>query len=234
MRNLQLISLPAVALLAGMVAAQTTKSASHSKLTIDQLVQIKHPSGHQWTPDGSHIWFVYDDGGVNNVWAVAADGSGPPVALTSYPESQTAAGSFWSKDGQTFFFQRDGGASPAMRGGLLAVSVKGGTPHAAWPSAANGHGFSLPPDGARVAFLVGQGRAGADRAGGGGGGATGGRRGNGGGRSTNAPTATSSGNGVDLIVHTIASNTDQTIAHADGNIVGMSWSPDGAKLAFTS
>src|SRR5437763_13758543 len=95
-------------------------------LTIDQLVQIKHPTGHQWTPDGSHVWFTYDDGGINNVWVVAADGSGPPVALTSYPEGQTGNGAFWSKDGQTFFYQKDGG--------LLAVSRDGGGPHAAWPS----------------------------------------------------------------------------------------------------
>src|SRR6476620_1641949 len=120
MRLSLLLALPALTLLANTAASQTAKSPSPSKLTIDQLIQIKHPSGHQWTPDGSHVWFTYDDGGINNVWAVAANGGNPPVALTSYPEGQTGNGAFWSKDGQTFFFQRDGG--------LLAVSVKGGAP----------------------------------------------------------------------------------------------------------
>jgi dipeptidyl aminopeptidase/acylaminoacyl peptidase len=60
----------------------------------------------------------------------------------------------------------------------------------------------LSPDGARVAFLVAQGGAGAA--------------------------------GVDLVVHTIATNADQKIAHAERNIGGPSWSPSGAKLAFTS
>src|SRR4029079_13123168 len=96
MHPLRLLALPAMALLAGTAWAQTAKSKSQPKLTIDQLIQIKHPSGHQWTPDGSHVWFPYDDGGINNVWAVAADGSGPPVALTSYPEGQTGNGGFWS------------------------------------------------------------------------------------------------------------------------------------------
>lgn len=205
MHNLRWLSLPTIALLAGTAAAQTAKSRPHSKLTIDQLIQIKHPSGHQWTPDGSYVWFTYDDGGINNVWAVAADGNGPPAALTSYPEGQTGDGGFWSKDGQTFFFQKDGG--------LLAVSVKGGTPHAAWPSATSARGFSLSPDGARVAFLVGQRR---------------------GGDGSNATATPRSVGGIDLIVHTIATNADQKIAHADGNIGGMSWSPDGAKIAFTS
>jgi dipeptidyl aminopeptidase/acylaminoacyl peptidase len=180
-------------LLAGTAVAQTPKA----KLTIDQLIQIKHPSGHQWTPDGSHVWFTYDDGGINNVWAVSADGSAPPVALTSYPEGQSGNGGFWSKDGQNFFYQKNGG--------LLAVSVKGGTPHGAWPSAARGRNFAISPDGTRVAFLAG-------------------------GAAATPPAAS----GTDVIVHTIATNADQTIAHADGAIAGVSWSPDGASLTYTS
>ena len=163
--------------------------------------------------------------------AAPADGSGPAVALTSYPDGQTGNGGFWSKDGQTFFFARDAG--------LLAVSVKGGTPHTAWASAARARGFSLSPDGARVAFLVGQGRGGATVAAGGGrGGRGGGTRGaNAGanaGAMNNAPATQQSSEGVDLIVHTIATNADQKLAHADGNFGGMSWSPDGSKLAFTT
>src|SRR5262245_57350536 len=140
----------ALALSAALVTAQTpaTKPASAPKLTIDQLVQIKHPSGHQWTPDGRHVWWVYDDGGVNNIWSAAADGSGQPVALTKYPDGQAAAGGFWSADGQTYFYQRDGG--------LLAVSVSGGTPRPAWPSAAKASNFTLSPDSTRVAFVVDQ------------------------------------------------------------------------------
>lgn len=186
MPNYRLLSIPAMGLLAGTASAQTSKTATTPRLTIDQLVQIKHPSGHQWTPDGSHVWFTYNDGGINNVWAVATDGGGPPVALTSYPEGQNGGGGFWSKDSQTFFYQK-GGA-------LLAVSVNGGAPHGAWPSAAGGRNFLLSPDGTRVAFLVG----------------------------TN-----------ELIVHTIATNADLKMAHTDGSIGGMSWSPDGAKLAFS-
>ena len=70
-----LIVLAASALVAGTTGAQ--------RLTIDQLIQIKHPSAPQWTSDGSHIWFTYDSGGVNNLWAVPADGSGRAVALTA-------------------------------------------------------------------------------------------------------------------------------------------------------
>src|SRR5215831_15243014 len=101
MHTSRLLALPAMALLAGAAASQTPKPRSPSKpakLTIDQLIQIKHPSGHQWTPDGTHIWFTYDDGGVNNLWVAPADGGSPPVALTSYPDGQNAVGAFWSRD----------------------------------------------------------------------------------------------------------------------------------------
>src|ERR1043165_83476 len=114
-----------LAICAALTHAQTKPAA---KFTIEDLVHIKHPSGHQWTPDGKHVWWTYDDGGVNNVWAAAADGTGQPVALTNYPDGRGGGGGFGSRDGQTFFYQ--GG------GGLLAVSVNGGQPRAAWPSAA--------------------------------------------------------------------------------------------------
>jgi dipeptidyl aminopeptidase/acylaminoacyl peptidase len=213
MRTSRLLSFSALVSLAALAMSQ----APAPKLTIEQLVQIKHPSGHQWTPDGSHVWFTYDDGGVNNVWAVPADGNGQPVALTAYSDGQAGAGGFWSRDGRTFFFQRDGG--------LLAVSATGGTPHAAWPSAASASGFVLSPDGTRVAFVVGQG---------GGGGSGRGGRGGGGAAAAAANTAEASASGADLIVHTIAPAADQKIVHVDGRIGGVSWSPDGTKLAFST
>ena len=173
-------------------AAQTTThdaSRTQPRLTIEQLIQIKHPSGHQWTPDGRHVWFTYDSGGIDNVWIAAADGSRPARPLTTYADGQSGSGGFWSNDGQTFFFPRDGG--------LSAVSVSGGVPHTAWPSAAHARGFSLSPDGTRIAFVTG------------------------------------AANGGDLIVHTIAANTDLTLAHADSALGAPSWSADGQHLTYS-
>src|SRR5947209_710009 len=125
----------AVAMCAAFTHAQTKTAAT---FTIDDLARIKHPSGHQWTPDGTHVWWTYDDGGVNNVWAAKADGSGQPVQLTKYADGQTGAGGFWSPDGQTFFFPRGGG--------LQAVSVDGGEPrHESIRSAVGASGFAVSP-----------------------------------------------------------------------------------------
>ncbi len=184
--------------------------------TIDDLVRIKHPSGHQWTPDGTHVWWTYDDGGVNNVWTATADGSGQPIQLTKYPDGQTGAGGFWSPDGRTFFFQH-GGA-------LQAVSSGGGDPHVAWPSAARASGFAVSPDGSTVLFIIGQG-----------GGTGGGGRGRGGrGTNANPPPAQTSASGVDLVAHALATDKDQHIAHVDGRIGGASWSPDSTRIAYTT
>ncbi|HEX4682896.1 MAG TPA: LpqB family beta-propeller domain-containing protein, partial [Gemmatimonadaceae bacterium] len=179
----------AMALFAVAAAAQAPRPRPQPTLTIDQLVQIKHPSGHQWTPDGAHVWFIYDSAGVNNVWVAPADGSSPARPLTTYADGQTGNGGIWSKDGRTFFFQRDGG--------LLAVPVSGGAPRTAWASAAHARGFSLSPDGTRIAFVTG------------------------------------GANGGDLIVHTIATSSDQTLAHADSTLGAPSWSADGANLVYS-
>jgi hypothetical protein len=136
MRTSRSLSIVLVVLLSAVVMAQTRAP----KLTIDHLIQIKHPSGHQWTPDGKHVWFTYDDGGVNNVWAVPADGSSPAVALTNYPDGQAGGGGFWSGDGKTFLFQRGGG--------LLAVPVTGGAPQVMAVGRARG-GFTPSSDGVR-------------------------------------------------------------------------------------
>jgi len=213
----------------GRVTAQRPAAAPAPALTIETLVHIKHPSGHQWSSDGRHVWWTYDDGGVNNVWTAPADGRGQPVALTTYPDGQSGGGGFWSPDGRTFYFQR--------AGALLAVPATGGTPQPAWPSAVRASGFSLSPDGTRVAFIVGQGGGRGGGGGGRGGGGRGGRNGGGAaGADTTAAAATpaETSTGADLIVHALVADTDQRITHVDGRIGGTSWSPDGTRLAFTT
>jgi dipeptidyl aminopeptidase/acylaminoacyl peptidase len=254
-----------LALAAG--ALTNAQAPSTSKLTIDQLVHIKHPSGHQWTPDGTHVWWTYDDGGVNNVWAAPADGTGRPVALTNYADGQSGNGGFWSADGRTFYYQRDAG--------LMAVSVDGGEPHTAWPSAERAAGFTLSPDGSRVAFISRQSGGGsqllvhtfatnADQqiahaegnigsvswspdgkrlafvssTGGGGRGGRGGRgaRGNG---PAMTPGQPDGGRGAaneasDLMVARVDGGAGSTLAHGDGPMQGVSWSPDGATLTYSS
>jgi Tol biopolymer transport system component len=99
MRTHSLFVLAASALLTGISGAQAPRGG---RLTIDQLIQIKHPSAPQWTADGSHIWFTYDSGGVNNLWSVPSNGSGRAMALTTWP--QGGRGFTGSPDGSRIAF----------------------------------------------------------------------------------------------------------------------------------
>jgi len=43
-------------------------SASPTPLTIEQLIDIRHPSNPMWSPDGRHVVFVWDRAGVSKVY----------------------------------------------------------------------------------------------------------------------------------------------------------------------
>jgi dipeptidyl aminopeptidase/acylaminoacyl peptidase len=53
------------------------------RLTIDKLIDIKHPSGAQWSSDGKTITFSWDRAGVIGRYSVSADGSSAPVELAA-------------------------------------------------------------------------------------------------------------------------------------------------------
>src|SRR5258708_3562507 len=101
------------------VCAVAQNKAKSSQLTIEQLVDIKHPSNPIWSPDGKHVVYVWDRAGVANLYVANADGHGQPQAFTSFREGQVD-GAFWSEDGETVYFPHDGD--------LWQVSRLGGTP----------------------------------------------------------------------------------------------------------
>src|SRR2546425_12682002 len=86
---------------------QAQSPSRKSQLTIEQLIEIKHPSNPVWSPDGKHVVFTWDRAGVGNLYVANADGHGQPQALTSFPEGQVE-GAFWNEDGDTVYFPHDG------------------------------------------------------------------------------------------------------------------------------
>src|SRR5581483_998929 len=79
-------------------------------LTIEQLLDIKHPSNASWSPDGRKIAFVWDRAGVSAVYVVdtaqGANTSTEPKALPGAGSSLN--GAFWSRDSRTLFVSKDG------------------------------------------------------------------------------------------------------------------------------
>jgi dipeptidyl aminopeptidase/acylaminoacyl peptidase len=130
----------------GAVAAPPPQSAG--LLTIDSLVGIRHPSRACWSPEGRRVAFVWDRGGVQNVFVVDWDGGRPtaPKAFTRYDEG-LIDGLFWDPRGEWLYFARGGD--------LWAVAPQGEPPRPVCTTPESEGGVTLSPEGSRVAFLRG-------------------------------------------------------------------------------
>ena len=127
-------------------SAAAQDSAKSAKLTIEQLIEIKHPSNPAWSSDGKHVVFTWDRAGVANLYVANADGHGQPVALTSFPEGQVEQ-AFWSRDSQTVYFPHEGH--------FWQASIGAGAGGAAKPAWIGEHesDFVPSPDATRIAFV---------------------------------------------------------------------------------
>jgi dipeptidyl aminopeptidase/acylaminoacyl peptidase len=135
----------AFALALGACSASAVAPPDASRLTIDNLIDIKHPSSPMWSPDGRHVAFVWDRAGVQNFYlADAASPTATPKALTSY-DGGALGNAFWSKDSQRLYFSRDGD--------LWQVPIAGGAPQAVWKTPAPEASITPSPDMSRVAFV---------------------------------------------------------------------------------
>lgn len=114
------------------------------RLTIEQLIDIKHPSNPAWSPDGQHIAFVWERANVTNLYVANSDGRGQPNPLTAYLEG-SVADVFWSPDGKSIYFSHSGD--------LWQVAATGGKLRAVWTTAASGTDFFPSPNRTRVAFV---------------------------------------------------------------------------------
>ena len=81
--------------------------ATSEPLSINQLLDIRHPSDPVWSPDGKHIVYLWDRCDVVNLYLADASGGTQPRALTHFSEGRVA-NVFWSHDGGSVYFVRSG------------------------------------------------------------------------------------------------------------------------------
>lgn len=130
-------------------APQSAAPHGGSRLTIEQLIDIRHPSNPVWSPDGRHVAFLSERAGIANIYVADVSGSSVPAAaraLTRYADGQ-GAGFFWSADSSRIYYPRSGD--------LWQVAVAGGEPSAVWTTPQAETEITLSPDGRRVAFVRG-------------------------------------------------------------------------------
>src|SRR5262249_36245928 len=118
------------------------------RLTVDALVDIKHPSAPVWSRDAKWVAFMWDRAGISNLYVVPADASMLPKAVTT--DGGPVGGMFWSADSRAIYFTRDGAL---MRASLDAS----GPPARLWGV---GGGVAASPDGSSVAYIIGGDRGG--------------------------------------------------------------------------
>jgi dipeptidyl aminopeptidase/acylaminoacyl peptidase len=125
---------------AALVGSAFAQAKSH--LTIEQLIDIKHPSSPVWSPDGQQVAFIWDRAGVSNVYLSHLDGA-QPRALTSYSDGSIRK-TFISADGKFVYFVRNGD--------LWKVADSGGEPKTAWSTPPGDGDLAPSPDHTRVAL----------------------------------------------------------------------------------
>jgi dipeptidyl aminopeptidase/acylaminoacyl peptidase len=133
-----------IAGIAVLVRAAVTQSRGMRALTIEQLIDIRHPSGPMWAPDGRHIVFVWERAGVAGVYV--ADASAESAQPRELREAGTQlAGAFWSADGRALMI--------AKEGDLWRVPIDGSAASAVWTTPQPETNIAASPDRTRVAFV---------------------------------------------------------------------------------
>src|SRR3954452_15811561 len=114
-----------VALGVGAAVPRAVQPGAAAPITIEQLIDIKHPSNPVWSRDSRRIAFTWERAGVANLYVVPADGSSAAVQIT---KDGVPGNVFWGPDGSLLFFRGGGalmmqplnGSAPAPRFGDFA------------------------------------------------------------------------------------------------------------------
>jgi dipeptidyl aminopeptidase/acylaminoacyl peptidase len=200
------------ALSATTVAPRAAQSRPASLLTIEQLIDIRHPSNPVWSRDSKRIAFTWERAGVSNLYVVPADGSAKPVQLTT---DGVPGGVFWAADSASLMFFR--GAS------LMTMGLDGSAPKPRFADFA-GRSPSVSRDGTRIVYLSG----GAGGAGGGGGrGGRGGGRGRGAAAPAEQPAQPAGPpQPTEIRIRSLVDGTDTLVATVTEPIATVSWIND--------
>src|SRR5262245_6750503 len=189
------------------VHAAPQPPAAKQPLTIENLIDIRHPSNPMWSPDGRHVVFVWDRAGVSKVYASDLSTTAP----RELPDAGASlTGAFWSRDGRALMVQKNGD--------LWRVPIDGAAASAVWTTAQQEMSIAPSPDGSRVAFVrplnptanpqPAAGRGGRGRSG--------------------------DSGGSELWTRSLADGRESLVVRSDEAMMsGVGWSPDGQSLVYT-
>jgi dipeptidyl aminopeptidase/acylaminoacyl peptidase len=114
-------------------------------LTIEHLIDIKHPSNPVWSRDSRRIAFTWERAGASNLYVVPADGSAKPKQITT---DGVPGNVFWSPDSSALLYVRGGT--------LMTLPLDGSRPRPRFDNVA-ARSLAVSRDGTRVVYLAGGG-----------------------------------------------------------------------------
>ena len=123
------------------VRAAPQAPATTRPLTIEQLIDIRHPSNAMWSPDDRHVVFVWDRAGISKVYVSDLSGAAPRELAEA---GATLGGAFWTSDGRALMVPKDGD--------LWRVPIDGSAASAVWTTPQQESSIVASPDRTRVAF----------------------------------------------------------------------------------
>jgi dipeptidyl aminopeptidase/acylaminoacyl peptidase len=139
-------ALAALMVVAAAIDPRQNLDAAASSLTIEQLVDIRHPSTPVWSPDARFIVYVSERAGIANLYlSDVSQGSTSGTALTTFTDAAQIGGApFWSPDSRTIYFAHDGD--------LWRVAPGGSGLQPVWKTPSAESAIAPAPDGRRVVF----------------------------------------------------------------------------------
>src|SRR3954463_11714640 len=100
-----LIALAAGAAVPGAAQVRGAQPGAAAPITIEQLIDIKHPSNPVWSRDSKRIAFTWERAGVANLYVVPAGGSSAAGQITK--DGVPPGNVFWSPDNRSLLFFRN-------------------------------------------------------------------------------------------------------------------------------
>jgi len=114
-----------------------------SGITLEDVLNIKYLGKWSWSPDGRFIAYIWDDGGLHDLWLVEP-GVPEPKKLSTAVKGVTDFA--WEPRGAVLWFIQDGSLQRFDAGGKTSL------PETLYTSASNIGGLSWSPDGSNLAF----------------------------------------------------------------------------------
>ena len=84
-------------------------TGSGTALTLDDVLDLKYLGKWDWSPDGRWIAWLWDDGGIQDLWLASPAAAGNPAAARRLSAAKDGVTGFaWRPDGAAIALVQDG------------------------------------------------------------------------------------------------------------------------------